>query len=295
VIAINGKAYRKSLFVGQGLSQKKRGLMELEMNFCRLSAGLGFFLGGAIVLSQTRAQAFTFQTNIASDANNPKGDIILDSVKIESTGEVIRNFTLVNGANIISNEVYTGGNTGAASVDVGDQASGQAYEDPTSEQISNVLSNLNLNNIIDTEDGGNFAIDISFEQAVDNLFVWERGKNSDLKIQGLDATGQLIGNLFQINRRDWASAGYSIDTTEIGSAQQVGSLGISMADLGVSGPIMGFRLYSEARFNGPDWKILGSVADRNVASTPEPSGMIGLGLLTGGLAFYRRQKKVAVA
>lgn len=269
------------------------------MKKSKLAARLSLAIGGALVLGQVPAQAFTFDTNV-EEFNGAKENIFLESVTIieddGSTGETITSFTTVTGATVVANDDISDNNPGAASVDVGDNADGEAVEAPSSEQVSEVLSNLNLNNIIDTEDRGSFEIDIDFANAVDNLFIWERGKNSDLKVQGLDGDGNLIGTAFTVFRSQWTDAGYSIDTTEIGGAQIVGSAGVSLADLGLTSAIRGFRLSSQSGFNGPDWKILGSREDRgNVASTPEPSAMLGLGLFTGILAISRRQKKNAVA
>jgi len=271
------------------------------MKSYRLAAIAGLVLGGTLFMGQSPAHAFRYLTNIADGADEPTGDIILESVTIlDDEGnavETISDFTLVTDVNIVSNDVYEGENTGAASVDVGDTATGTASEDPTDEEIADVLENTNLNNIIDTEDGGNFAIDVFFEEAVDNLFVWERGMNSDIRIQGLDASGQLTGVSFLIERGFWEDAGYAINTTEIDpNAQQVGSFGISMADLGLTGSISGFRLSSDEDFNGPDWKILGSVVDRPAPKeTPEPTAMAGLGLIAGAVVVSRRKRQAAEA
>ncbi|MEL6325453.1 MAG: exosortase-dependent surface protein XDP2 [Cyanobacteria bacterium J06626_23] len=271
------------------------------MKSYRFAAAAGLAIGGMLLLGHSPAQAFRYTTNLADGADAPKGDVILDSVSIlDDDGQVletISDFTLVTDVNIVSNDVFTGGNTGAASVDIGDNASGTATENPSDEQLADVLENKNLNNIIDTEDDGNFAIDVIFEDAVDNLFVWERGMNSDIKIQGLDEFGNVVGTSFLVTRDLWTDAGYGIDTTEIDETQQVGSFGISMADLGLSGSISGFRMYSETSFNGPDWKILGSKVNRpdNPAQTPEPTAMAGLGLIAGTFVVSRRKRRSAAA
>ena len=236
------------------------------------------------------ANAFSFTTQYEGTAG--KNDVFLKSVTLEN-GEVVSNFPFITSASVVSNDQYTGGNTGAASADKGDNATtGIKVEDASAADIAFNLGTNNLNNIIDTEDSGSFQIDLNFDHAMDNLLVWERGMNSDLGIQALDADGNLIGNYLKINRSDWVYAGYSIDTLEIGGEQKVGSLGVNfMADLGVSGPVSSVRFFSESGFNGPDWKFVGTNFKRfeePPADVPEPAMLLGLGLV-GGAAFCKRK------
>ncbi len=230
------------------------------------------------------ANAFSFTTNFTG--NNAKEDIWLNSVTIGD--QVISNFAVVNSANIIYNAPYTGGNTGAASADRGDNASGINVEDPTNGHVVQALGNLNLNNILDGEDNGKFIIDVTFNGLVDNLLFWERGQNSRLGVQALDAFGNLVGNFLLLDSKTWDYAGFKIDTTEIGGAQNVGSLGVSLADLGVSGPIQSIRLTSETSYNGPDFKVVGTAA--TAAAVPEPTTVLGLGLVAG-LGFVSRRRR----
>ncbi|MDY7013360.1 MAG: exosortase-dependent surface protein XDP2, partial [Cyanobacteriota bacterium] len=213
----------------------------------------------ALALAASPARAFRFTTNYTaalSGDDKAKGDIWLKSVTLEN-GEVISDFAVVKSAKIVSNDLYTGGNTGAASADLGDKATvGLKKENVGEAGVVAALGNLNLNSIIDTEDSGSFAMNLFFDTALDNLFVWERGMNSKLKVQALDANGNAIGTQLFINSNDakqnngqgangWSYAGYDIDTQEIYGAQQVASLGISMADFGLDAPIMGVRFISE--------------------------------------------------
>ena len=262
------------------------------------TTSMGLLIGGAIALTSAPAQAFTFQTNFTpalSGKDAAKGDIFLDSVTL-ADGKVIDDFVLIDFANIVSNDIFTGGNTGAASSDVGDKATtGLKQEDVTNEGIKSVLSNNNLDNIIDTEDKGNFVIDLFFKRPVNNVFVWERGMNSRLNLQGLSPDGNLIGNLIELNSADWEYAGFDIDTKEINGAQMVGSIGISLADLGLSDPIEALRVSSLGKaFNGPDFKIIGG-ADPDAAAVPEPSVLIGLGTLVAGALATRRRRQAEEA
>ncbi|HEY9738070.1 MAG TPA: exosortase-dependent surface protein XDP2 [Trichocoleus sp.] len=251
----------------------------------RLIGAVGIASGALFLLSES-ASAFTF-TNVVSDTS-PRRDIFLESVLFE-TGEFFDDFILVNGVNIVSNDEWSGGNTGGASADRGEEATtGVAVQNPSSGDILTNLANLNLNNIIDTEDVGSFTIDFSFASAVENLLVWERGLNSRLGVQAIGADGSLIGNFLVLDSNTWQSAGFSIDTTEIPRPQQVGSLGVSVLnDLGVTGPVSRFRFTSEADFNGPDFKVVGTRA----AAIPEPGMVMGLGIVGGALFLKRRYSR----
>lgn len=241
----------------------------------------------ALVGSLNPAQAFSFTTNYTTDGTGgpPLGNIFLESVEFDSL--IFTDFVLITAANIIANDAYTGGNTGAASSDRGDNASGIAVEDPTAAQLVASLGNLNLNNIVDTEDRGSFTVDFSFAKAVEYLFIWERGQNSRLGIQALDSKGNTVGNFLELFSGHFDYAGFNINTTEITDSQPVGSRGIRLSDLGVTGPIAGIRVSSQAHYNGPDFKIIGGSA-----AVPEPTTMLGLALAGAGLVYTRRRRQL---
>jgi len=254
-----------------------------------LSICLGIIAGSMGMA--TSAQAFSFTTNFTEQSltNPAKGNIWLDSV--EFGGTTVSNFGLVNRVNILHNDLWTGGNTGAASADRGDSANGLVQELLTNEGAVMALGNTNLNNIIDGEDRGAFSMNVWFNQRVDNLFFWERGRNSAMQVQGIDKFGNSIGNLLTINSLNWNDAGFKIDTTEIVGAQRVGSLGVSLADLGLPSALAGVRVSAQGTsfFNGPDWKVVGS------ASVPEPGTVMGLGAIASGLLVSSRRKKAQKA
>lgn len=267
----------------------------LPISFASLSA----VATASSLLLAAPAQAFSFTTNYTDTEDGDKGDITLNSIEMED-GRVIDEFSLIHDSAIVENDEYTGGNSGAASTDKGDNVDmGTSIEDPTDEELVGNLNNQNLNNIIDTEDNGSFQIDLFFDNPVDNILMWERGMNSALAVQALNDNEELTGEKVKVDFRELGndySAGYSINTQEIGGSQKVGSFGLTMADLGVEDKsINGFRFFSESSFNGPDWKIAGTNANRNTTDAsvdvPEPSSLLGLlGVGSLGLLGWRRRQ-----
>ncbi len=265
-----------------------------------------------MIAFQTPAKAFTFTTNLTtSGVPDAKGDILLKSVTYG--GKTTSDFAFVKAVEIINNTPVKSGlnpntqtsnpedktksndNSGAASTDKGDRASspivnGKAVDvsgikNPTGGEMAAYLGNNNLNNIIDTEDGGSFKLNLSFATAVKNLFFWERGMNSTIRVQALDGMGKLIGNLLKLNSSSWGQAGYGINTLEIGGTQKVGAWGVSLADLGVSDPISAIQVSTVGSQgdNGPDFKVIAE-------PVPEPLTMTGLALGASGMIAARRRR-----
>lgn len=278
------------------------------------------FLGLAcstVLAAATSAQAASFTSNV-SQTTDPEADIWLNS--ITQNGQTFNKFNLVNQANILYNdpiklkgvagETYnpeTGGdvnNSGAASTDRGDKATApgglkeSGLNNPTGAEIAAYLGNTNLNNIIDVEDGKTMRMNLFFQETIfadntglDNLFFWERGSGqwnaSDLLIQAIDASGNLIGNSLFLGRNDKQYAGFSLDTLEIGKAQEVGSWGVKLSQLGVTSAA-GIRVFSDWTMNGPDFKVM--ARSNAPASVPEPASLAGLGLVAASLAAFRRRQ-----
>jgi hypothetical protein len=259
-----------------------------------LSISLSVILS-TVAATASAANAAAFTSNISQNTNS-KADIFLTS--ITQHGKTFSNFSYVKHADIVFNTPKTilDLNSGAASTDKGDLATPPLppKEDPTAADIVAYLGNNNLNNIIDTEDKGSFILDIFFDSEIvkdssglDDIFYWERGQNSSIKIQALDITGNLIGSQLKIDQTKNALnyAGFQIDTLEIDHAQPVGSWGISLDTLGVS-KLKGLRLIANGRIdNGPDFKF---IARRTV---PEPAVIFGLGAIATLALSRRRQLK----
>lgn len=283
---------------------------------------LGIF--GTVLSLSASAQAASFQTN-ATVTNGAVGDIWLDS--ITQNGVTFNNFSFVKSANIVDNapiildptkvETSTPGknanNTGGISTDKGDKASSpmpvSGLNNPTNAEVAAFLGNKNLSNIIDTEDnspGKNsasfFTLDLAFDTLIkedgtglDSLFFWERGfdyynpntGNSDLGVQAIDENGNLVGNFIKLKRSEQTYAGFSLDTTEIGETQKVGSWGVNLAQLGVSS-FKGIRLSADNGYNGPDFKV---VARSATAKTPEPATLLGLGVVFGAASLVGRRSQ----
>ncbi len=304
------------------------------MKFSKLVTSIGLTVSSVLFVSNS-AQAASFKSNVTLDSDNPTtGDVILNS--ITQNNQTFSRFSFVNEVKVLDNDEWTGGNTGAASTDRGINASLPEFinednkavnESPTTDRVAAFLGNNNLNNIIDTEDKGTFNTQLFFDSVLlrdntglDSLFFFERGMNSNMLIQAIDKDGNLgdkklllrgtekeaqktISEEFdeEIQQQD---AGFSIKTIEIKKQkdpQQVGSWGVSLADLGVES-LMGVQIFATAAkddkdkivktFNGPDFKVIArrsSGSDLPVAKVPEPGSIIGLGSVAA-LAFFRRRK-----
>lgn len=281
------------------------------MRFQRLSTGVGLSVAAVLALS-TAAKAASFTTNFtqSSGSDASQQDIWLNSITQNQV--TFNDFVFVNKADILFNtpisdrqagdtsnpdESGRNNNTGAASTDKGDKATAplpvSGMNDPTGSEIAAYLGNRNLNNIIDTEDSGAFSMNLFFDAwlrtdntGLDNIFFWERGMNSDLGVQAIDAAGKVIGNFVKLTRGTQSGAGYNIDTLEINGSnapQQVGSWGLSLKQLGVSSAA-GIRITADKNYNGPDFKVVAR------QSVPEPTTLAGLGLVAGALAASRRRQ-----
>ena len=234
-------------------------------------------VAGCLMATAGQASAFTFETNWTGTP--PKGDIYLDSVEIGNS--IVSDFALVNGVNIISNTAHTGGNSGAASSDLGDNATqGVKMEAATDASVQASLGNRYLSSIIDTEDGNvGFEMELTFDKGFNKLLFWERGINSTLGVTINGITKILDETDFAQGKTD-----FELNTTEISKSQEVGSYGLDLSEFGISGKYNGpVTIFSQGGFNGPDFKVAG-------ASVPEPAAVLGLTAVAGALVASRRRK-----
>jgi PEP-CTERM motif len=250
-------------------------------------------IAATLTLATAPAQAFTgfsFITDYSPKPADPKKDIKLESVTYG--GKTYSNFGLVNKAVIQVNNRTTSSQLGPGSSDIGDETlldtylpEGDAVENPDADDIVKSLGNLNLNSIIDTEDNlGISVIDVYFKKPARTFYFFERGMNSDLMVDALDAAGNVV-DTYKITRADFGSspAGYSINTTEIGGAQRVGSYGLTLS----RNDVVGLRLSSDNTMNGPDYKVF--------AKVPEPATIAALGTVAGLAVLARRKKNQSAA
>lgn len=272
------------------------------MNVKVFLATAGFLTATVATIAPAQATpsftTFTFNTNYSfrtpsgtikysPTPANPTRDIKLESVSF--AGNTVSQFNLVNRADILHNDMIipAKGQAGPGSSDHGDNTvsdvylpQGPAIENPTNADVVASLGNLNLNSIIDTEDNlGTSSFNVFFDHPSNSFFLFERGMNSDLQVDAIDAKGNVIaGQSFKITRDLWKDAGYGVDTTEINGTQEVGSYGIRF-----NTDVAGLRLSSYIGFNGPDYKVV-------AAHVPEPSALVGLGVASGSLFLLRRRR-----
>ncbi len=244
----------------------------------KLSAGIIGAMAISMPVQAASFHGFSFTTT-TTDASDPTADIFLRSVS--HGGKTISNFSVVTGATVMEN---SHGSLGPSSTDLGDNATSPNYtganELPTSQEITDFLGNLNLNNIIDTEERKRSVFELEFGNKVNTFYLFERGLNSSLKVEALDSNGTVLDK-FKVNQGLWQQAGYAIDTTEIEGPQNVGSYGIKL-----DSAVKRVRIISDFSDNGPDYKIV-------AAQVPEPSSMAALALLGGAVLLAKHRKQVA--
>lgn len=145
----------------------------------------------------------------------------------------------------------------------------------------------NMSYIIDGEDSGAYHFDLLFAAgqrlSADNdgstveLSILERGGNSDFNVYGINADGSLTGPMF-VNRSTGGSAGWSIDTLEIGGTQAVVGFGISLDAAWQN--LKGFRIEAKNGFNGPDIVAVGTSQTSPSPIVPAPASIGLLGALS---------------
>lgn len=146
----------------------------------------------------------------------------------------------------------------------------------------------NLSYIIDGEDNRAWHMDLLFapgntlsadsDDTTVELAVLERGRNSDFNVYGIMTGNVLTGPIF-VPRANVTSAGWNLDTLEIGGNQQVGGVGISLDSSWQN--IIGFRVEARNGFNGPDIVAVGTATPVPVP-TPGAAALVVLGGVVAG-------------
>jgi hypothetical protein len=250
---------------------------------------------------------FSFQTNWSQ---NPSPDVAayptysrdyrLDSVAYD--GQTFSNFQLVSAAHVIQNDFddQTGADaTGFVRqpyyiINTGRGANTQldpwVNEGPisgangaTDADLVATYANLNLNSInYNRERIGLGIFTISFPHPTDRFFIFERGNDSDIHLDALDADGNTVGHWDFLRTGGYQDTGVAIVTNTgfpgwpTTGSQAVGSVGLKI--VGGAATTLKFTINAIPDF-GPDLKVFGG------AAVPEPStaALAGLGLALFGL------------
>ncbi len=192
----------------------------------------------------------------------------------------------VDGAN-----VYTGNPDRA---DGSSPYDGEAAATGTLAEVFGAFSGYkNMSRLIDGEDNAGWVLDLLFDpsrrldadgdDATVEVAVLERGRNSDFNIYGITTGNAVTGPLF-VSRAETGGVGWSLDTLEIGGAQEVGAVGISLDASWVD--LIGLRIEAASGFNGPDLIAVGTGPLRTVPA-PGSFALAGLAALTVGAARRR--------
>ena len=228
-------------------------------------------------------------------------DYRLDSVAYD--GKTFSDFQFVSAAHIIQNDFDDTTGTDATGfvrqpyyiVNTGRGANTQldpwVNEGPisgaagaTDADLVATYANLNLNSINYNRERIGFGIfTISFPHPTDRFFLFERGKDSDIHLDALDADGNTIGHWDFLRNQGYQDTGVAIVTNTgfpgwpTTGSQAVGSVGLQI--IGGSATTLKFTINAIPDF-GPDLKVFGG------AAIPEPSSsrLLGLELLSLGLA-----------
>jgi hypothetical protein len=205
-------------------------------------------------------------------------------------GQLTNNVGTYGWADPISRDMGTAGNSISANPDRADNASHMGGEGAGTGTLRDVFGEFNgyknMSWIIDGEDAGSYTLDLFYDagsylnadadDSTMEISVLERGGNSDFKVYGIYADGSLTSGIF-VNRNQTARVGWTLNTLEIGSAQQVHGVGISFDDSWDG--LVGVRIQTTSRYNGPDLVAVGSAA---AVPTPGVAAVMGVAGLVAG-------------
>jgi hypothetical protein len=289
------------------------------------AAGFAGIIIASLPASSANAASFTpfsFTNDVSTTPNtsanpnllnDPTRDILLKSVTFG--GNTYSTFNVVTGAQILQNDTYTlpsGETYGILNSGRGPNTSidplvgqGPSKPNPTASDVTASLGNLNLNSLLVTrESAPKASIEVSFADAIDTVFFWERGGtpgtdiygDSDILVEALGDTNDVIAS-YHILRDSYSPAGYNISTlvnrpnpTDLpllnNGPFNIGSLGLSLQGATTRtlrltstdnnrGPIGGTPPFFGD--NGPDFKIIAA----RTQSVPGPLPFLGLAAAFG--------------
>jgi len=236
------------------------------------------------------------------------GDRRLDTLGFTGTSSVFTdadftrftNGSLTNNAGTfgwnatVTRDINTSGNSIWANPDRADNATPFAGEPGAVGTIGEVFGSSmgfkNMSYLIDAEDNRGWTIDLLFgghsiisadsDASTAEVAFIERGGNSDFKVYGLLADQTTTAALF-VSRKMMGATGWSLNSLEIGSAQKVYAVGISLDASWQN--LVGLRLEAVASNNGPDILGVGTIA-----TIPAPGAVCALALAF--LTFGRRRR-----
>ncbi len=222
------------------------------------------------------------------------GDVRLDSVSFGGKTFSQSALQTVSDARIVLDDgldaVNGGGNLAAGrgvnSVADAWVGQGPATVTPNSADLKAALADFNLTSLVVTrENPGSAVLDLSFATPTNNFLFFERGFNSDLQVQALNASDQVIGS-FTILRANYTPTGIIVSTDNnafVLAGQQLGSIGVQ-SDEAVSRLRLSSYRSDVLNYNGPDYKVLA------VAAVPEPQTHALMLAGLGALCFMARRR-----
>jgi len=183
-----------------------------------------------------------------------------------------------------------GSNTISGNPDRADNATAFGGEGGSTGTIGEVFGSFggykNMSWIIDGEDNGAWTLDLFLASGVSlnadgdansvELAVLERGGNSDLRIRGIRSNGSMTDGIMML-RGATGATGWTLDTLEIGSAQGVYGVGVSLDSSWQD--LIGFRFEAANGMNGPDVVAIG--VGGNFVPAPGALALLAAGALIG--------------
>lgn len=222
------------------------------------------------------------------------GDVRLDSVRFGGVTHGPATLQTVSSTSIVLDDgldaVNGGGNLAAGHGihAAADNWAGQGPSTvlPTSTDLQAALANTNLTSIVVTrENPGTAILDVGFATPQSTFLFYERGGNSDLQVQALNASNQVIGS-YTILRSNYDATGIVISTDNGAfqlAGQTLGSIGLR-TDEAVSRLRLSSYRSDVLNYNGPDYKVLA------VSAVPEPGTYAFLLAGLGGVALAARRR-----